>query len=241
MLTLRVIPLSLLLLVATLSCDEGDAHFTVQFASDLAPTRRAVSVLGVYQDGRMSTRGWDVLAPYVARALGSFDCDVGYDALLSSNEALAEAIDEYARADGPTDDLLGQLAPAAQGDLVLVLTFAGKLPQRATDGGAAHPAPAPFGTGGQGGRRGGGSRSRAAPKPESAKDTNLLEISASLFSVSLGRSVALLEMQYSGTSIEEAMTQFGTKLMESVPNMKCVGWNWKAAIDPDRIRSKIEE
>jgi hypothetical protein len=29
--------------------------------------------------------------------------------------------------------------------------------------------------------------------------------------------------------------------MESVPNMKCVGWNWNAAIDPDRIRSKIDE
>jgi hypothetical protein len=33
----------------------------------------------------------------------------------------------------------------------------------------------------------------------------------------------------------------GTKLSESVPNMKCVGWNWNAAIDPDRIRSKIDE
>jgi hypothetical protein len=68
---------------------------------------------------------------------------VGYDALVSSNAALASAVDEYARADGPTDDLLAQLAPAAQGDLVLVLTFAGKLPEPATDAGAAGAAPAP--------------------------------------------------------------------------------------------------
>jgi hypothetical protein len=232
----------LLLLVAVFACDEGDAHFTINVASDLAPTPHAVSVLGVYRDGRMSTRGWDVLAPHVARAFGSSACDVGYDSLTSSNEDLAKAIDEYARADGPTDDLLAQLAPAAQGDLVLVLTFAGKLPNRATDAGAAPPATAPSGTGGRGGgRRGGGGRAGGVPRAESVKDTNLLEISASLFSVSLGRSVALLGMQYSGASMREAMTQFGTKLMGSVPNMKCVGWNWNAPIDPDRIRSKIDE
>jgi hypothetical protein len=190
----------------------------------------------------MSTRGWDVLAPYVARALGSSDCDVGYDALISSNEALADAIDEYARADGPTDELLGQLAPAAQGDLVLVLTFAGKLPQRATDAGAAPPARAPSGMGGHGrGRRGGGGGARGTPKPESAKDTNLLEISASLFSVALGRSVALVGMQYAGASIEDAMARFTAKLAQAAPNMKCVGWNWNTGIDPERIRSKIDE
>jgi hypothetical protein len=77
--------------------------------------------VGVYQDGRMSPRGWDVLAPYLVRALGPARCDIGYDSLTSSNSVLADAVDGYTKEDGPTDDLLAQLAPAAQGDLVLVL------------------------------------------------------------------------------------------------------------------------
>jgi hypothetical protein len=237
-----VLPLSPLLLVAVFACDEGDAHFIAKFASDFSPTQHAVSVLGVYEDGRMSTRGWDALGPYVTHALGSTPCEVGYDSLTSSNMILADAIDAYTREDGPTDDLLGQLAPAAQGDLVLVLILAGKLPQHATDAGAPHGAPSPSAMGGPGGgRRRGGGRGRGAPKPESATDTNVLDISASLFSVPHGRSVALVEMQYSGTSIEDAMTKFATKLAQSVPNMRCVAWNWSANVDPARIRPNIDE
>jgi len=240
---LRVLPLSLLLLVAAFACgDEGDAHFTIKFASDFAPTQHGVSVLGVYQDGQMSPRGWEALAPYVVPALGSANCDVGYDSLISTNTALADAIDGYTREDGPTDDLLGQLAPAAQGDLVLVLIFAGKLPQHATDAGAPRTAPAQSGMGGRGGggRRGGG-RGGGAPRPESAKDPNVLDISASLFSVAQGRSVALVGMQYSGTSVADAMTKFAAKLARSVPNVKCASWNWNANIDPARIRPNVDE
>jgi hypothetical protein len=240
---LRVLPLSLVLLVAAFACDdEGDAHFTTKFASDFAPTQHGVSVLGVYQDGQMSPRGWEALAPYVVPALGSPNCDVGYDSLTSTNTALADAIDRYTREDGPTDDLLAQLAPAAQGDLVLVLIFAGKLPQHATDAGTPRTAPAQSAMGGRGGggRRGGG-RGGGTPKPESAKDPNVLDISASLFSVAQGRSVALVGMQYSGTSVADAMTKFATKLARSVPNMKCASWNWNASIDPSRIRPNTDE
>jgi hypothetical protein len=37
------------------------------------------------------------------------------------------------------------------------------------------------------------------------------------------------------------MTKFATKLGQSLPNAKCVGWNWSAGIDPERIRSKLNE
>jgi hypothetical protein len=236
-------PLGLVLLVAMFACDdEGDAHFTVKFASDFAPTPRAVSVLGVYQDGRMSPRGWVALAPYVAPALGSATCNVGYDSLTSTNAALADAVDRYTREDGPTDDLLAQLAPAAEGDLVLVLILAGKLPQHATDAGPPHAAPAPSAMGGRGGggRRGGG-RTGGARTPESARDPNVLDISASFFSVAQGRSVAFVGMQYSGASIADAMSKFEKRLVQSVPNMRCASWNWNATIDPSRIRPSTEE
>ena len=55
------------------------------------------------------------------------------------------------------------------------------------------------------------------------------------------RSVALVQMRYAGASIEDAMTKFTEKLKESLPDMKCVGWNWSVNIDPNGLRPKIEE
>ena len=230
--------LGCLICVALLGCDDGGGELTAKFAPEFTPGRHTVSVLGVYQDGRMSLGSWDDLAPYLVPALGSGHCDVGYDALATSGGPLAEAIDRFAREDGPTDELLAQLAPAAQGDLVLVLTFAGKLPTKPRNNAAAPAAAAPSGGGGRGR---GGRRGRAGPSTESAADPNRLDISASLFSVPKHRSVALIQMRYSGASIEDAMTKFTGKLTESVQDLKCVGWNWSVNVDPNGLRPKIEE
>jgi hypothetical protein len=229
--------LGCLVCAALLGCNDGGGELTAKFASSFAPGPHQVSVLGVYQDGRMSLGSWDDLAPYLVPALHSDHCDVGYDALATSGGPLAEAIDRFAREDGPTDELLSRLAPAAEGDLVLVLTFAGKLPTKARDNGAAPAAAAPSG----GGRRRGGRRGGGAPSAEAAADPNRLDISASLFSVPQRRSVALIQMRYSGASIADAMTKFTGKLKESVPDLKCVGWNWSVNIDPEGLRPKIEE
>jgi hypothetical protein len=78
-------------------------------------------------------------------------------------------------------------------------------------------------------------------RPESAKDPNVLDISAPLYSVALRCSVALVGMQYTGASIADATTKFAKKLAQSVPNMKCANWNWNANIDPARIRPSTEE
>lgn len=232
------------LLVATSACDDG-VKFTTKFASDVAPARRSVSILGVYKDGRMSVEGWETLAPHVLPALGGGKCAVGYDALVSANGNLAGAIDDYAQADGPTDDLLAQLAPAARGDSILVLTFAGKLPRRgAADAGARPSAPptmgGPRGGGRMGGARGGGRMRGPMPGP-SSDDPNALDISASLYSVRDSRSVALVELQYTGASVDEAMTKFAAKLAASFPQAVCAGWNWDAKVDPDRIRQIVDE
>jgi hypothetical protein len=232
------------LIAIMVACDEGDVHFTTNFASDFTPGRHTVSVLGVYKDGRMSSSGWETLAPHVAPALGASRCDVGYNTLASSNGALADAIDEYARADGPTDDLLTQISPAAKGDLVLVLTFAGKLPQRGpTDAGAQRPAAMQPAAGGRAGGRGrhGGALTGGRSKSERPVDTDVLDVSASLYSITQARSIALLAMQYSGASLDEAMTKFAAKLAQSFPGTLCVGWNWDVKIDPNRIRSSIDE
>jgi len=188
----------------------------------------------------MSSEGWDALGPRVAPALGAQQCDAAYNTLVNQDTHLADAVDAYARADGPTDDLLAQVSGAALGDLILVVTFAGKLPRRvvADAGTDVSPVTQPgFGSrgGGRGMRRqGGGSR------PEPLVDVDALDISASLFSVAQSRSVALVALHYSGTSLTEAVAQFAAKLAQSLPGTRCVGWNWEKSIDPDRIRGMIE-
>ena len=77
----------------------------------------------------MSADAWTTMASSVSPSLGANECAAGYsDALQSGNGDLLSAIDDYARSDGPTDDLLAQIAPAAKGDLIVVFTFAGQLP-----------------------------------------------------------------------------------------------------------------
>jgi hypothetical protein len=226
-----------LALVAALACDPGDVHLSATLAPDFAPAAHSVSVLGVYKDGQMSPEGWESLAPRLAAILGSGPCEPGYNALTSSNAPLADAINEYTRDNGPTDDLLAYIAPAATGDLILVLTFAGKLPQKSTsDAGAARPASPTPGSTGRGGRGRGIGRMGGPQHTEPPKDPNLVEISALFFSVALGRSVAQVELQYTGASLDEAMTKFAAKVSQTIPQGHCVAWNWATAIDPERIR-----
>jgi hypothetical protein len=224
--------LALALFASSFGCSDGGADFTTKVASDFAPARHTVSVLGVYQDGRMSLGSWDTLGPYLTRALGPTQCAVGYDALASSNQDLANAIDEYARDEGPTGNLLTQLAPAALGDLILVVTFAGKLPTRKA-GEAGPPTGAPVQNGMTTTRRRG--RGHAAAATE-ARDPNQLDISASLFSVAKNRPVALVGMQYHGESVADALTRFGAELAKAVPELKCTGWNFSVKIDPKLVR-----
>jgi len=51
------------------------------------------------------------------------------------------------------------------------------------------------------------------------------------------RSVALIQMRYSAASVQDAMTKFSGKLTESVPALKCVGWNWRVNIDPEALQA----
>ncbi|MEI9937374.1 MAG: hypothetical protein WDO69_09115 [Pseudomonadota bacterium] len=228
---MRTVLLSIVLSVT--ACNNGGAHFSTETASDFTPASHTVSVLGVYKDGRMAVDVWDQLAPHLADALASAPCDIGFDSLVTSNQELADAIDERARAEGP-NDLLAQLAPAARGDLLLVLTFSGKPPQQQTL--AEPPAGAPV------------NNSMGSPRKRGAHsgnghgaDPNRLEVSAALFSVAQNRPFALLGMTYGGQSVDDAMTRFGAELARTIPHSKCVGWNWDVKIDPATLRSHVGE
>jgi hypothetical protein len=218
------------ILLSSFGCNAGGGAFTTKLASDFAPAHHTVSVLGVYQDGRMSLDSWAVLGPYLTPALGSAPCAVGYESLATTNQELANAIDEYARDEGPTGNLLTQLAPAARGDLILVVTLAGKLPKpQSEDEAAAHPAPV---NNSMGSSR---HRGRHAAPAEAAADDNQLDISASLFSVAQGHPVALVALQYRGTSQKDALTRFAQELARATPDLKCTGWDFSVPIDPKRL------
>jgi hypothetical protein len=216
---------------------------TTKLASDFAPGRHAVSVLGVYKDGQMSADAWETMAPTLSPSLGATDCSDGYsEAMRSTHEALSSAIDDYARSNGPTDELLAQLAPAARGDLIVVITFAGKLPAaKAKPSVATNSGPMGVGQSGARGARGGsGGRRTSNARSFAAPDPNELDISATVFSVAQGRSVGLVAMQYSGESVDEAITRFAAQLRDALPQARCDGWDWTAKVDEERIRQAID-
>ena len=48
--------------------------------------------------------------------------------------------------------------------------------------------------------------------------------------------VALVSLEYSGESVDEAIAGFTAKLASAPPGATCTGWNWEAKIDPEAIR-----
>jgi hypothetical protein len=236
------VPLGLLLFLAA-GC-RNEAVYATTFAPDFSPPHHVVSVFGVFKDGKMSSEAWDAIAPSISRSLGAASCEAAYsESAASPNSALWSAVDEYTLANGPTDDLLAKIAPAARGDLVLVVIVAGKLPTpekiRVQDEGQNRRSTGSLGP--KGGAMGGGaglSRNSGptfrAPAAPAAVDR--LDLSASLFSVPKTASVALVALAYSGESVDEAMAGFTAKLASALPGATCTGWNWEAKIDPEAIR-----
>lgn len=223
----------------------SETVYSTQFAPGFAPSGHSVSVLGVYKDGQMSSDAWGAIEPRLARALGAPRCGAGYtEALSSSHNAVATAIEDYARSEGPSDELLGRIAPAAGGDLILVVSVAGRLPVHQAEKEDAHGAsPSMGGGGGGGGGMGGGGMGGGAQQPMHAPQpvtTDELDLSTTLFSVKEKKAVAVVSERYLGTSVDEAVSNLATKLAASLPGASCAGWNWDAPIDADAIRHSIE-
>jgi hypothetical protein len=232
-------------LVATASCGT-EANFNTRFAPGFSPPHHAVSVFGVFKDGQMSAGAWDTLAPRISPAIGSAKCTAGYveGSSAAPNATLWSAVDDYTRSNGPTDVLLTELAPAAEGDLVLVLTVAGRVPEEEK----LHPQeetpqkPSMMGgqgRGGGGGMGGGmgaaGMMSHHAPTAAGAKDA--LELAALLYSVKEKQSVAQVTLEYTGHSYDDAMAKFTLKLRQTLPAASCTGWTWDGKVDVERVRN----
>jgi hypothetical protein len=225
------------LAVAAVACTPR-VRWNTQAASDFAPSGHAVSVFGVYKDGQMSPDAWDALRPRLEPVLGG-RCEIaGSDPL--ADGPLRSAVDDYARTNGPTDDLLAQLAPAAKGDLILVLVEAGRLPppdEKVSVVNSQAPAgPSPSAA------KGGSGFAVFKPDKRSANGpSDVLQLSASVFSVGQRRSVAVVDMQYSGDSIDEARSEFAAAVARLLPAARCKGWDWRSPVDAERIRSLAQQ
>jgi hypothetical protein len=246
----RSIPLALVLACAAVpvaSCSDPYAHFTTRFASDFAPAPHTLSVFGIFRDGRMSNDTWDELGPALSGAFASGACQAAYsDDLVEKNQPLSSAVDDYVRANGVSDELLDVLAPAATGDLVLVYTIAGRV-GAGPDGGMINTGAMPMQSPNAAAVR--NPRYRGVPPTPGAGygsmrsfggNANALEVSASLYSVSLHRSVALVEMSYLGSSLDDALAQLTTKLRASFPGSTCGAWNWSVKVDDQKVRALVE-
>lgn len=219
-----------------------EAQFTTRFASDFAHANHAVSVLGVFRDGRMSSDAWDVVGPPLSAPFGK-TCETAYGALIGTTPGLSSAIDDYVRANGPGDDLLEQLAPAATGDLILVFTIAGHIVSRTapTDSGAVSTgAPGASMSGGKyrGPHQAGGT---GRGMPTGTSTNAALEVSVSIYSVATHRSVGLIALGYDGVSLTEALSRMANRLGLALPQSRCAGWDWgKGAVNEAKLRELIE-
>jgi hypothetical protein len=228
----------LVVLSLVAGCGSSDVDFSAKYAPDLRREGTAVSVLGVYRDGRMDAESWNDLGPRFAPALGAASCSVAFDeALLANDRPLADAVTDRAMQDGPTDELLDVFAPAAESDTILLLTVAGHppspMPTAKQQAQGSSPPPSAIGGGRRGMGRAAYPQGRSAPRP--SKDA--FEVAASLYSVREHKTVGILAMTYTGTSTDAALASFVERLRSELPHMQCRGWKHDVKIDAERVRN----
>jgi hypothetical protein len=216
---------ALALSLATASCAEGGADFHARFEPDFTPGPTTVSVFGVFHDGRMSHESWEKIGPRLSPMLGQKACEVGYgDRLSTERPDLFAAVDASVRDEGITEGLLEQLAPSAEGEMILVVTLSGytvrakDMDEERTQNGSTP-------------RRTSGSQLRSGP-PRSGRghgaELNEIGISGTLFSARTHHPVARLSMVYSGLNLDDAIGKFVGRLATTIPGSTCKGWRWGA-------------
>jgi hypothetical protein len=225
----KALALGIVLALAS-SCGE-DTQLIVNYAPQFAAlTPHTISVFGVFKDGRMDTEAWYGVAPRVSSLLGRISCNTPFDTdLVGQHAALTSAVDEYTRNYGVTDPLLNEFAASANGELILVLYIAGRPPSLIRKGPATE-APLPM-------SRGSGFRA----DPDSPVGSRPVEVSASLYSVPLHRSVASIAERYAGKNVDQAIARFEDKLKEALPIATCEGWDFDThPVDDSKVHALPE-
>ena len=100
-------PLVVALLAGCADAPQFEARFPPSF--DVRP--KAVSVIGVYRDGRLDADAWDRLG--LGAVVGASTCAPAFgEALRSADPDTFAALDDEARANGISEELIDRLAAA---------------------------------------------------------------------------------------------------------------------------------
>jgi len=172
------------------ACGDEDINFAVKYAPGYSNNGNAVSIFGIFKDGRMSPDTWDEVGPRFSTAFHGTSCEIAISSeLRRSNLPLFTAVDDGAREEGITDPMLDRFAPAAAGNSILVITIAGHAPKAKQDPIHAAGAAATRSQMGGMGRGGGTSRQNRYQGPSNGNgrkprgnENDVYEISASLYS-----------------------------------------------------------
>jgi len=229
--------LVLFCLAQTAGCADEQVRFDVRYAPGFSPQSLSLSVFGVFKDGRLSADAWDEVFPKFSPWLGAKECAAAYDtSLLERKPALADAIDDDSRANGVTDEMLDKFGPLAKGDAILTLTMAG---ESAIGNDAGSPVRTPSVSQPARGRGGRGRRSMSSSAPPDRPrrpERGAFEMAATIYSVRLHRSLAVVSMTYLGARLDDAVDQFRRELEKELPRSTCAGWNWDVDLDPEQVR-----
>jgi hypothetical protein len=222
---------SLALPLVLAACGSGP-RFEVRYAPAFVDRRAAVSIVGVFRDGRMDPEAWGRMGPAITKALGAPACAAGFgDALRGADPEAYAAIDDESRANGFSDALLERLAKSARGDAMLVIAMHGRAatPPRSGPGGVKAGTPPPPSGRGHGAQRGMGVPGDIEPPGGTPGD---LEVSATWFSVPKHERLATLTMKYQGDDPDAAMAELARRMGAVLPATTCGGWAWGAAAGP---------
>ncbi len=226
---------SLVLLLASLdACAPGESQLRVDYAPDFDRGPKAVSVVGAYQGGLLRAEAWADLAPSLAGAFGGAVCEPFYSKELdASNPSLASSIDHYTKANGVTDELLRDLAPAATTDTLVLITVGAHAETSMTPEAAPAQSMMP-------GRRGSRPRPPSAPGTRTVTHEMAIDLSVSFYSIRKGHLVAQMDMSSTGATQEEAVVHFADEMRKRFPSTTCAAWKQDARIDEAKIQAKAE-
>ena len=213
-----------------------DAEFQIDPPAAGLPSESAISFFGVYRDGRLDADYWETLSPRISPALGGTSCPIVFEPTLAERDpALYADIDRETKENGVTKEVLARFADRASTQMVAVMQVTGrppvpKPPAKYDDTGSAASGNGPP-VGGRGGSLGGGRQQGPRPSNQSSEnlteDVQRFELVMSLYDANKKAFVSRVAMKYAGTSADEAITTFTTKVKEIMPGMKCVGWKTK--------------
>ncbi len=186
-----------------------------------------VSILGVFDNGRMNQAAWDDWSPMISAALHGTRCDPGFgDAMEKDASALFSDVDQSTRNDGITDELFDRLGASARGNSILIVEVFGHPKQKKAESTAA-VAPDYSGQSQRGSGR--GRRGRGAPEsvePPPSAETKY-EVSIGVYSPSVHEVVASVVLSDESPS-SDTLNEFAAKLRATLAGATCAGWKWQS-------------